>query len=145
MGLAITLHNMEEWRMASPLAQKTPPWAMMQVGWVVVTLVPLALFTWSIARPQSRWASRLAVWAASIYFANAFLPHLLLFTLSGNYAPGLVTAALFLTTLPLLVVVTAVREDRLTTREAVACVVAGFLSVGPAIFLVIRAVSLFVH
>lgn len=140
------IHNLEEWatvpaygsisptlatRSVVPLIE--PPWHVMEVGWIIVTLLPAVLVVAAGRAHQSRLLNILVCWVASIYLANVFVPHGIELVLGQRYAPGVATA--FLVCLPFcsLMLRQAARENYLTRREVVTVVAVGFVSVVPVL------------
>ncbi|MBV8280765.1 MAG: HXXEE domain-containing protein [Candidatus Eremiobacteraeota bacterium] len=150
----IAIHNLEEWATLPTLGSMAPalstrtvirfaetPWRVMEVGWVLATLLPAAVvFAASRAR-QHRSLDILVCWVAALYLANVLLPHAIELALGGGYAPGLATA--FLVNLPFcsLLLRQAVRENIVTGRELAAIVAVGFVSLVPVLVAVLWLAS----
>jgi hypothetical protein len=97
----VALHNAEEWitvpRYGSiaPTLQDhftglfTPPaFRVMEISWIIVTLVPALVVLAAASAGRSRVRDWLVCWVTSIYLANAFLPHLLEFDRFGGMTSG---------------------------------------------------------
>jgi Protein of unknown function with HXXEE motif len=103
----VVLHNAEEWiteprygsvsptlqhRLAGLMAP--PSFQVLQIGWLIVTFVPVLVVLSAVSAARSRVRDCLVCWVTSIYLANAILPHLIEFAIDRSYAPGVVTAVL---------------------------------------------------
>ena len=143
------IHNLEEWatfpsygsispalaaRGVVPLAQ--PSWRVMEIGWVLATLLPAGLVIAGARASHSRLLDVLVCWVAAIYLANALLPHAGEFLIGARYAPGVATALLVNLPFCSLMLRQAARENVVTRRELVAIVAAGFVSMIPVLFAV---------
>lgn len=150
---AMAMHNLEEWltvprygsiapalqdRLNGVMAQ--PTYAVLQIAWVIVTLVPAIAVFASAAADRSRWRNGLVCWIASMYLANAFLPHLLAFAMDRAYAPGLATAVFVVLPVTLLLLRQAVHEKYLTGAQAAVAIAAGVIGL-PVVLALVFAVS----
>ena len=134
----VAAHNLEEWIMVprygsiAPTLQDhaaalfaPPPFPVLQIAWLLVTLVP-AFFVLAAARAdRSRFRDGLVCWVTSMYLANAFLPHLLEFAIDRAYAPGLLTAAFVVLPFAIVLLRQALREQYLSGRQLAAAIAAG--------------------
>lgn len=150
----MAVHNLEEWatfpaygsispalaahRLVS-LAQ--PPWRVMEAAWVIVTVLPSVLVVAAARVRCSRLLDILVCWIASLYLANAFVPHAAELVIGGKYAPGVATAILLNLPFCLLLLRQAAREHLLTPRQAVMIAAAGFVSVVPVVLAVFAMAS----
>lgn len=137
----MAVHNLEEWIMVphygsiAPTLQASiaglpapPPFPVLQIAFLLVTLVP-ALFVLAAARAdRSRALDGLVCGVTSMYLASSFLPHLLEFALDRAYAPGLVTAVFVVIPLAIVLLRQALREQYLSGRQMAAAVAAGVIS-----------------
>jgi hypothetical protein len=149
----VALHNAEEWitephfgtitpalRAHFPRLFEPPTFRALQIGWIVVTLVPALIVLAAASAGRSRVRDWLVCWVTSIYLANAFIPHLLEFLIARSYAPGVVTAAFV--TLPFAVVLLrrALMEQYVSARQLAAAVCTGFVS-QPVVLLVVHVIT----
>jgi hypothetical protein len=147
---AAVIHNLEEWATEplygaispglmrhAPFALREPPRAAMEIAWVVATLGPVLLALYALKRPKSVLAQTLACWAAALFLANVFLPHLAEFAVDRAYAPGLVSAVLINLPLTAWLFRQAVREGRLSGGRAFALIGAGFVSLSITLGLIL--------
>jgi len=136
----VALHNAEEWiteprfGSISPTLQDhlagllaPPPFRVLQIGWVIVTLVPALFVLAAASAGRSRVRDWSVCWVTSIYLANALLPHLLEFVMSRSYAPGVVTAVIINLPFAIVLLRRALREQYLSGRQLAAAVSAGLV------------------
>lgn len=134
----IALHNAEEWiteprfgSITPTLRNHFPGWftppsfRVLQVGWILVTLVPAVIVLAAASAGRSRVLDWLVCWVTSIYLANVFYPHLLEFLMSRTYSPGVVTAAFVNLPFAIVVLRRALLEQYLSGRQLAAAVCAG--------------------
>ncbi|MEQ1517575.1 MAG: HXXEE domain-containing protein [Usitatibacteraceae bacterium] len=137
----VAAHNLEEWIMVprygsiAPALQNhaaelfaTPPLLVLQTAWLLVTLVPALVVLFAARADRSPFRDGLVCLVASMYLANAFVPHLLEFAMSRAYAPGLVTASLVVLPFGIVLMRQGLREQYLSGRQLAAVVAAGFLA-----------------
>ena len=148
-----TLHNAEEWiteprfGSISPTLQAhlvrwlaPPPLRVLQIGWIIVTLVPALIVLAAASAGRSRVRDWLVCWVASIYLANALLPHLLEFALSRSYAPGVVTAVFVNLPFAIVLLRQALLEQYLAGPQLSAAVAAGLVS-QPVVLAAVHALA----
>jgi hypothetical protein len=134
------LHNAEEWiteprfgsitptlRDRFPGLIARPSLQVLQIGWSLVTLVPAFIVLAAATAGRSRVPDWLVCWVTSIYLANVFYPHLLEFSMSRTYAPGVVTAVFVNLPFAILLLRRALFEQYVSGRQLAAAVCAGFL------------------
>jgi hypothetical protein len=134
----VALHNAEEWitephyGSISPTLQNhfsallpPPSFRVLQIGWIIATLLPALVVFDAASAGHSRIRDWLVCWMTSIYLANAFLPHLLEFTITRSYAPGVVTAVFINIPFAIMLLRRAVVERYLTGRQLYTAVSAG--------------------
>lgn len=137
----VAAHNLEEWIMVprygsiAPALQDQltgffapPPYPVLQIAWILVTLVPALIVLVAAAADRSRFRNGLVCWVASMYLANAFLPHLLAFAMDRAYAPGLVTAVFVVLPFAIVLLRQALREEYLSGRQLAVAVAAGVVA-----------------
>jgi hypothetical protein len=137
---AVALHNTEEWitepryGSISPTLQDhvlgflpLPSLRVMQVGWIIVTVVPALVVISAASAGRSRIRNWLVCWVTSMYLANAFLPHLLEFAMTRSYAPGVVTAVFVSVPFAIVLLRRALVEEYLSGPQLFAAVSAGFV------------------
>ena len=150
----MAIHNLEEWATVpaygsiSPalathlVASLTkPPWRVMEVAWVIATLLPSVLVLAAARARHSRLLNILACWVASIYLVNVFVPHTMELVIGRRYAPGVATALFVNLPFCSLMLRQAVRENYLTTREILAVGAVGLVSIVPVLVGVLWAAS----
>ena len=150
----IALHNLEEWAAypvygsitpalaaRRPAAIAEPPWHVLEVGWALVTVLPAALIVVATIARRNRILDALVCWVASMYLANAFLPHALELAVGRGYAPGVLTALVLNIPFCILLLHQASVEDHLTRGQLLVVVGAGILAVGPVIVAVLAAAT----
>jgi hypothetical protein len=150
----MVIHNLEEWATfpayasisptlathgAVSLAQ--PPWRVLEVAWIIVTVLPSALVIAAARARHSRLLDTLVCWVASIYLANAFMPHAIDLLIGRTYAPGVATALLLNLPFCSLMLRQAAREHYLTPRQVVTVGAAGFASLVPVLLAVFAMAS----
>jgi hypothetical protein len=153
----MTLHNLEEWvtfpaygsispslaaRGVAALAE--PPWRVLEVAWVIATVLPSVLIIAAGGARPSRLLDNLVCWVASIYLANAFIPHAIDLVVGRKYAPGVATALLVNLPFCSLLLRQAARENFLTPRQVVLVAALGFVSIVPvllAVFAIAAAIT----
>jgi len=137
----VALHNAEEWIAVpyygsiAPALQAhatgvlaSPPFRVLQIGWMMVTLVPALIVLSAASAHRSASWDWLVCWVASIYLANAIMPHLIEFAISRSYAPGLITAAFVNLPFTLALLRRALVERILSRRQLSVAVAAGFVA-----------------
>ena len=101
---AIAVHNLEEWLTMPYLPEmstvfdtglEAPPWQVMEIALVIVTLLPAAVITWAATGPQRIHKDWAICWIGSIFCVNVFVPHVSASVLAIAYTPG-VASAVFL-------------------------------------------------
>ena len=102
-----------------------PAFPVLQIAWLLVTLVPALVVLAAATADRSRFRDGLVCCVTSMYLANAFFPHLLEFAMDRAYAPGLVTAVIFVLPLAIVLLRQALREQYLSGRQLAAAVAAG--------------------
>ena len=142
----MAIHNLEEWATVpaygsiSPVLASRgvmrltePPWRVMEVGWILVTLLPAALVVAAARARHHRLLDILVCWVAALYLANVFLPHGIDLLVGRRYAPGVATA--FLVNLPFcsMMLRQAARKNVVTERQLAALVAVGFVSMAPVL------------
>ena len=153
--IAISAHNFEEWltfphfgqldgimRQRLGLNVDPKPWPIVQGGLVFVTVVPAILLMIGQQTTKS-WGTWVTCWIAAIFFANVFVPHIPAMMLFRGYAPGGLTATLVILPLALLILRQARSENLLTNGQLGLAILAGFLSLFPAIQLAYAVSGLF--
>jgi hypothetical protein len=148
----MAIHNLEEWATVPVYGSITPSltargvvphlsWRVLEVGWVIVTLVPAVLVVAAARARQNRILNVLICWVASMYLANALVPHGIELVIGRTCAPGDATA--FLVSLPFcsLMLRQAVRENTLTSGQVVAVAALGFVSIFPVLAAVVWVAS----
>lgn len=146
----IALHNLEEWltfpaygTISPALAQHgigpalVPPWAVLQVGWILVTVLPALLVGAAIRARRRPLLDAAVCWVAALYLANALLPHLLDLVWSRRYAPGVASAVLLNLPLCSLLLRQAASEGYLRPRQLAAVTIAGFATLMPVVVAVL--------
>lgn len=149
----VALHNVEEWLAVphygsiAPTLQSyagravTPPsFPVLEIAWVLVTLVPALIVVAAAAARRSRRWDWLVCGIAAIYLANAIVPHLLEFALSRTYAPGVLTAVFVNLPFALLLLSRAVTEGYVPRRHLLGIVTAGFLA-QPVVLALVFAIA----
>ena len=149
----VALHNAEEWitepRFGTitpalgahfPRLFEPPALRVLQIGWIMVTLVPALIVLSAASAGRSRVRDWLVCWVTSMYLANVFLPHLVEFVMTRSYAPGVVTAALVNLPFAVMLLRAALKEKYLSGRQLTAAVCAGFVS-QPIVLTVIRVIA----
>ena len=142
----MAIHNLEEWATVpafgsiSPMLAThsaasftKPPWRVMEVAWVIATLLPSVLVVAAARARRSRLLDILVCWVASIYLVNVFVPHTMELLIGRRYAPGVATALFLNLPFCLLMLRQAVRENYLTTRQMMAVGAFGLVSTGPVV------------
>lgn len=137
----VAVHNLEEWIMVprygsiAPALQDhvagllaPPPLPVLQIAWLLVTLVPALVVLAAARAGRSRFRDALVCVVTSIYLTNVFLPHLLEFAMDRGYAPGLVTAVLVVLPFAIVLLRQALQEQYLSGRELAAAVAAGVVA-----------------
>jgi hypothetical protein len=122
---------------------KPKPWPIVQGALVFVTVVPallLVLGKWG----QKSWGAWLICWIASIFLTNVFISHVPAMILSGEYAPGGITAILVNFPVAVLVLIQAKKEELLTKLQIGLAVLAGVLALPIAIQLAYAVAQVFV-
>jgi hypothetical protein len=150
----MAIHNLEEWATfpaygsISPtlathgvVSLAEPPWRVMEVAWVIVTVLPSVLVIAAAGARHSRLLDTLVCWVASIYLANAFIPHAIDLVIGGKYAPGVATALLLNLPFCSLLLRQAAREHYLTPRQVVMVGAVGFVSIVPVLLAVFAIAS----
>lgn len=154
----VALHNAEEWitepRFGSitptlrghfPELFAPPSSRVLQIGWILVTLVPALIVLAAASAGRSRVRDWLVCWVTSIYMANVFLPHLLEFLMSRSYAPGVVTAAFVNLPFAIVLLRRALLEQYLSGRQLAAAVCAGVVGqpvVLAVVYLIASSISI---
>ncbi len=134
----MAVHNLEEWitvphyGSVAPTLQAhvaglfpPPPIPVLQISFLLVTLVPALIVLAAACADRSRFRDGLVCWVTSMYLVNAFIPHLLEFVMDRTYAPGLITAVLVVLPFTLVLLRQVLREQYLSGRQLVVAVAAG--------------------
>lgn len=137
----VAAHNLEEWIMVprygsiAPALQDhlaglpaPPPFAVLQIAWLIVTLIPALIVLAAATADRSRFRDGLVCCVTSMYLANVFFPHLLAFAMDRAYSPGLVTAVLVVLPLAIMLLRQALRERYLSGRQLAVAVGAGVVA-----------------
>ncbi len=137
----VAVHNLEEWitvpsygSIAPTLQQHAAGWLappsfpVLQIAWLLVTLVPALIVLAAATADRSRFRDGLVCCVTAMYLANAFLPHLLEFAMDRAYAPGLVTAVFVVLPFAIVLLRQALREQYLSGRQLAAAVAAGVVA-----------------
>lgn len=148
LAVAYTIHNLEEWiwQPGWAPADFEPPVGAFAFRFALVVVTAGAwIVAWYASRAApTRLAVRAGVAAAGILLLNVPFPHVLATLWFGQYAPGVVSAVAINLWLAPLVLRAALREGRVSPREAVLSTVVGgsaVLAVLPLLLLVGRALS----
>lgn len=149
----VASHNAEEWitepqyGSISPTLQHQlgglvapPSFRVLQISWLIVTLVPVLLVLSAVSAGRSRVRDWLVCWVTSIYLANAILPHLVEFAIDRSYAPGVVTAVLVNIPFGILLLRRALKEQYISGQQMAAALGAGALSL-PIVLVAVFAVA----
>ncbi|MEO1246897.1 MAG: HXXEE domain-containing protein [Pseudomonadota bacterium] len=148
---AVAVHNFEEWltipyfpdegtTFNSGLA--APPWQVMEIALVIVTLLPSAIIIWAatgLQRVHKDWA---ICWLGSIFCANVFVPHVAASILTMGYTPGVASAIVLILPLCLLLFRQALVERRVTKLQLAGVFVIGAISLPLLIVLSFHAAEL---
>ena len=146
----MAIHNLEEWATFPAYGSISPsltphgvepPWRVLEVAWVIVTVLPSALVIAAAGARHSRLFDTLVCWVASIYLANAFIPHAIDLVIGRKYAPGVATALLLNLPFCALLLRQAAREHYLTPRQVVVVGAVGFVSIVPVLLVVFAIAS----
>jgi hypothetical protein len=150
----MAIHNLEEWAtfpaygsispaLAAHGVQSLaePPWRVLEVAWVMVTVLPAVLIITAARARHSRLFDTVVCWVAALYLANAFLPHAIDLVMGRKYAPGVATALLLNLPFCLLLLRQAAREKYLTPRQVVIVGAVGFVSIFPVLLAVLAIAS----
>ncbi len=150
----IALHNLEEWAAypvygsispalaaRRPVAVAEPPWHVMEVAWVLVTLLPAALIAAATLARRHRALDTLVCWVASIYLVNAFVPRALELAVGHAYAPGVVTALAMNVPFCLLLLRQTTIEGYLTPKQITLVCVVAIVSVVPVLLVVLAGAN----
>jgi hypothetical protein len=150
----IAVRNLEEWAafpaygsfspaLAAhrPVAMAEPPWHVLEVTWILVTVLPAALVIAATVTRRSRLIDSLVCRVASMYLANAFVPHALELTLGRAYAPGVVSALILNVPFCSLLLRQATVEHYLTRRQVAVVCGAGLLSIVPVLVAVLATAT----
>jgi hypothetical protein len=146
----IAVHNFEEWltipafgdapaRIAVNMAARVnlhvepPTWDAVQLGLLLVTLIPAAIVVWASLGRDSTAKNVAVLWLAGIFLANVVAPHVPAAVLTGGYAPGLVSAVAINLPFCLLLFRAAIRERVLPAKTAILAGALGALSLPFAI------------
>ena len=134
---AIAVHNLEEW-LTIPYFPETstvfdtglaaPPWQVMEIALVIVTLLPAAIITWAATGPQRTHKDWAICWIGSIFCVNVFVPHVSASILAIGYTPGVASAVIVNLPLCLLLLRRALVERRVTRSQLAAAFVVGTIS-----------------
>jgi len=154
----IALHNLEEWAAypvygsispalvsRRPMAIAEPPWHVLEVAWALVTVLPAVLIAAATRTGHHRLLDALVCWVASMYLANAVVPHTLELVVGRVYAPGVVTALVLNIPFCFLLLRQATVEHYLTRRQMMVVVGAGILSVVPVLMCVLAVATAIVQ
>ncbi len=149
----VAAHNLEEWFMVPFYGSIAPalqlhltgclipqPFPVLQIAWIIVTLVPALLVLAAVSADRSRIRDGLVCCVAAMYLANAFLPHLLEFAMRRAYAPGLATAVFVVAPFAVVLMRQALREQYLSGRQLAASAAAGVVGL-PVVLVATLAVS----
>jgi hypothetical protein len=123
LAVAYTIHNLEEWIWQpgwAPAGFEPPVGAFAFRFALVVVTASAWIVAWYASRAApTRLAVRAGVAAAGILLLNVPFPHVLATIWFGQYAPGVVSAVAINLWLTMLVLRAALREGRVSPREAV--------------------------
>ena len=149
----VALHNAEEWiteplyGSINPTLQHQlaglvapPSFRVLQIGWLIVTLVPVVIVLSAVSAVRSRVRDWLVCWVTSMYLANAILPHLVEFAIDGSYAPGVVTAVLVNIPFGILLLRRALQEQYISGQQMAAALGVGAVSL-PIVLMAVYAVA----
>jgi hypothetical protein len=150
----MALHNLEEWTSYPAYGSISPtlaahgvgslaqaPWRVLEVAWVIVTVLPSTFVIAAAGARHNRLFNGLVCWAASIYLANAFIPHAIDLVIGRQYAPGVATALLLNLPFCLLLLRQAAREHYFTPRQVVMIAAVGLISIVPVLLAVFAIAS----
>lgn len=118
-----------------------PSFQVLQIGWLIVTCVPVLVVLSAVSAGRSRVRDWLVCWVTSIYLANAILPHLIEFAIDRSYAPGVVTAVLVNIPFGILLLRRALQEQYLSGQQMAAALGVGALSLPIALVAVFAVAS----
>ncbi len=147
---AIAAHNFEEWlflpefvgRTEKLFTFSTDPSKVVEVGLLIVTLIPAAVVAWALIGAQREYKDWMVCWVASIFFANVFIPHIFFSIIELGYTPGIITAVVALLPLSISLFRAARTERRLTQSQIVSCLFAGVLSLPLAILSTLKVAEI---